>query len=88
MSKNNLKVYVSQQELGLYQNQKVRRDLIFFQKTTPYIRFVLLGSMMIGMGICYYNSQIEERENYFKKLYLNLLDLEENPNSKIGEIEI
>ena len=31
MKKNNIKVYINRKEIGLYQSEKIKKDVIFFQ---------------------------------------------------------
>jgi hypothetical protein len=79
MTKNNVKIYITRKELGLYQHEKMRKDLVFFQSVTPYIRFAMIGASLVGMMIYYYNVRFAtEKTNFSKKFFLKLLDLEEN----------
>jgi hypothetical protein len=79
MTKNNVKIYITRKELGLYQHEKVRKDLVFFQSVIPYIRFAVISGSILGMVIYYYNVKFAtEKTNFSKKFMLNLLDLEEN----------
>lgn len=83
MTKNNVKIYISRKELGLYQQEKMRKDIVFFQKVIPYIRFGIMSGSIIGLLIYYYNEKFTTPDtNYCKKFFLNLLDLEENKSFK------
>lgn len=75
--KNSIKPYVSSQELMMYTENKIRKDLEFFKKTVPYVRFVLIGGTFLSIGLTMAFYKLDGRSN-LKKLYLNILGMEEN----------
>lgn len=83
MSKNNVKVYISRREIGLYQQEKIRKDVVFFQRVIPYVRVAVISTLIFGMLIHYYNLNVSNLgKNYTKLFFLRLLDLEENNSYK------
>ena len=65
MTKNNLKIYITRKELGLYSHEKMRKDFVFFQSVIPYIRFAVISGSILGMVIYYYNvNSLKYRYNY------------------------
>ena len=83
MKKNNIKVYINRKEIGLYQSEKIKKDVIFFQKIIPYVRISVLGSLISGMLIYFYNLNLSDKKpNYAKMLFLKIIDLEENKSLK------
>jgi hypothetical protein len=70
---------LSENELAVYQQEKIKRDIKFFESAVPYILGMTIGITFIIVSVSIYNNYYERKtgQNLWRKLYFNLLDIEE-----------
>ena len=75
-----LRIYkLSENELAVYQQEKIKRDIKFFESAVPYLFGMTIGITFIIVTISIYNKYYKRKtgQNLWRNIYLNLLDIEE-----------
>ena len=72
-------IKLTDQELALYRQEKLLKDIQFFESATPYLFGFTIGivGVMLTLGILNKRHEKKTGESLYKKIYLNLLDIEE-----------
>jgi hypothetical protein len=72
------RITFTQEELMVYRQEKIKRDIEFFRATVPYLSFFISTGVFFIFGFWIYNQYYEKRTgvNLRKKLFLQLLDID------------
>lgn len=70
------RIEVTQKELAYYQQQKILKDINFFESTVPYVTYFVIGVGFIFFSVYNYNLVYNKNKNVWKNFWLTLMDLE------------
>ena len=72
-------IKLSDTEIAVYREQKINRDIKFFESAIPYFSGLFIGITVLFFSINGYNYYYEKRtgQSIWRKLYFNLLDIDE-----------
>jgi hypothetical protein len=72
------RITFTQEELMVYRQEKIKRDIEFFKATVPYLTFFITTGVFLTCGLWIYNEHYEKRTgiNLRKKIFFHLLDID------------